>query len=1302
MRNEQTQMDEAVNNETAAESVAIIGMAGRFPGARNVREFWENLRNGIDSIHELTDEELRTAGVSDELISNPAYVRRIGLCKDSDMFDAEFFGIHAREAEVIDPQHRILLECAWEAFEDAGYAPGQASGLTGVYVGCGMNKYLVNYIAGNQEIENTVGDYQIMIGNAPDYLATRISYKLDLRGPSVSVYTACSTSLVAVHTACQSLLTYQCDMALAGGCTLKFPHHTGFLFKDGHILSPDGYCRAFDEKSSGTAWGEGAGIVLLKRLSEAIQDGDSIYAVIKSTAINNDGSGKVGFTAPSIEGQARAITLAHMLAEIEPESVSYVETHGTGTPLGDPIEIAGLTRAFAQNGEIAGKTCAIGSVKTNIGHLDAAAGVTGLIKTALALKHKMLPPSLHFTAANPKLGLEKTPFYVNATLQPWNTAALPRRAGVSSFGIGGTNAHAVLEEAPDAPEEGSSTQQHVFLLSARSPDALETATGNFCTFLKESDPLAIADIAYTLQTGRKHFPYRCALVGSSVNTFVDRLDPLDSRFAAIGNTGNTSQNIVFMFSGQGTQYPRMAAQLYKSYKVFSDLVDYCAEKFKPLLNIDLRNILFPAESGTESAADALSQTQFTQPALFTIEYSLARLIMSWGVQPTALIGHSIGEYVAACLSGVFTFDDTLSLIANRARLMQEQPAGAMLSISAAREIFQPFLTDETEIALVNGPGIFVVGGPLTAIDILAEKLDKNKIVYRRLHTSHAFHTAMMENVCKPLEEIIAAIPKASPQIPFISNVSGTWVTPAQAISPQYWTSHLRSTVHFSEGIDELLHSMPDSIYIEIGPGNSLCTLTGHHATPEQPVRVIQTLPHAKQHQSDVELFLLTLGTLWTYGFAIDWQQSYKNELRKRVHLTTYPFERQRYFIEPENKSETVKQHKVIPSTPVVNNEKQSKRFHPRPRLTTELADPVSTTEKNLAQVWQQFLGISPIGINDNFFELGGHSLIAVNLFAEIHRKTGANLPLAVLFAAPTIKELAEKVDAASPVPNESNSDDRKNGVTFHTDSNWNYVVPIKPTGKRSPFFFMHGVGGNVLNYKILLPYMDNDQPFYGVQCRGLDGIQKPFESIEIMARHYVQEIRQLQPHGPYLLGGGSMGGLIAFEMAQQFNVIGEPVGLVLMIDSTCPYVVKKLIRQNTFKQNTIEVQVKPSQKRPLIKKIIHSITCRVEDAKKIATCEYYRKLGKPIPHELRYWLIEQKNIAITEAYVPKPYNGMVTMFRATKNFDNPDPYRGWKDDAVGGMTFYDFEYNHYDIIEKSDVGRKIGDVLKSVVNDSLK
>ncbi len=1302
MRNELTQMDEAVNNETAAESIAIIGMAGRFPGAGNIREFWENLKNGIDSIHELTDEELRDAGVSDEVFSNPAYVRRIGLCKDTDMFDAEFFGIHAREAEVIDPQHRFLLECAWEAFEDAGYTPGQVPGLTGVYVGCGMNKYLINYIAGNQEIENTVGDYQIMIGNAPDYIATRISYKLDLRGPSVSLYTACSTSLVAIHTASQSLLTYQCDMALAGGCTLKFPHNTGFLFKEGHILSPDGYCRAFDEKSSGTVWGEGAGIVLLKRLSEAIQDGDSIYAIIKGTAINNDGSGKVGFTAPSVEGQARAITLAHMLAEIQPESISYIETHGTGTPLGDPIEIAGLKQAFSRNGEIAGKTCALGSVKTNIGHLDTAAGVTGLIKTALALKNSTLPPSLHFTAPNPKLGLEKTPFYVNTTFQPWNTEALPRRAGVSSFGIGGTNAHAVLEEAPNSPEEESNNQHHVFLFSARSPDALEIATGNFCNFLRESDPPAIADIAYTLQAGRKHFPYRCALVGSSITTVIDRLDPLDSRFTAIGNTGNINQNVVFMFSGQGTQYPRMAAQLYKSYKVFSEQVDYCADKLKPQLNIDIRDILFPAESGIETAADTLSQTQFTQPALFTIEYSLARLIMSWGVQPSAMIGHSIGEYVAACLSGVFTLDDTLNLIANRARMMQNQPTGAMLSISATREIFQPFLTDETEIALVNGPGIFVVGGPLEAIDILAEKLDMNKIVYRRLHTSHAFHTAMMEHVCKPLEEIIAAIPKSNPQIPFISNVSGTWITPAQANNPQYWSSHLRSTVHFSEGISELLRTQPDSIFIEIGPGNSLCTLTGHHTTPEKPARVIQTLPHAKQHQSDVELFLLTLGTLWTYGIAIDWQQYYKCEHRKRVHLPTYPFERQRYFIEPIVKSETVKKNTIKTPTPVAGNEKQSKRFHPRPRLTTELADPVSTTEKNLAQLWQQFLGISPIGINDNFFELGGHSLIAVNLFAEIHRKTGANLPLAVLFAAPTIKELAEKVDAASPVQNPGSTDDKKNNAALHVDANWNYVVPIKPTGKRSPFFFVHGVGGNVLNYKILLPYMDDDQPFYGVQCRGLDGIRKPFESVEIMARNYVEEIRQLQPHGPYLLGGGSMGGLVAFEMAQQLSALGEPIGLVLMIDSACPYVVKKLIRQNTFKQNTIEVQEKPSQKRPLVKKIIHSITCRIEDAKKIATCEFYRKQGKPIPHELRYWLIEQKNIAITEAYIPKPYNGVVTMFRATKNLDNPDPYRGWKDAAAGGMTFNDFEYNHYDIIEKIDVGRKINGVLQSVATNSLK
>ncbi|MCS6844070.1 MAG: type I polyketide synthase, partial [Caldilineales bacterium] len=652
----------AMLNPDAA--VAIVGMAGRFPGAPDVETFWEHLRRGVEGVRDFTDEEMLAASASPADLANPLYVRRGGALEGIELFDAAFFGIYPREAEIMDPQQRLFLETAWEALERAGYNPETYPGAIGVFAGMGLSTYLMFNLLQNRSVRETVLPYQLGLANDKDYLATRVAYKLNLRGPSLTVQTACSTSLMAVHLACQSLLNYGCDMALAGGVTVNPRQKAGYLYQEGGILSPDGYCRPFDARANGTVSGNGVGIVVLKRLADALADGDTVYAVIRGTAANNDGSAKVGFTAPSVEGQAEVIANAQAIADVTPDTISYVEAHGTGTSLGDPIEIAALTEVWRRQGANRPHVCAIGSVKSNVGHLDAAAGIASLIKVALALHHEAIPPSLHYTAPNPNIDFVHSPFFVNAALRPWpRTPGRPRRAGVSSFGIGGTNVHAVLEEAPEgvpAPaEERPSRPWQLLLLSARTPTALDQATRNLADHLRRQTDADLPDVAYTLQVGRKHFPHRRMVVCRSAAEGVAALEEPGHSLTA--EAPADPAGVVFMFSGQGSQYVGMARDLYEREPVFRAELDHCCALLQRHLGFDLRSVLFPAPSDETVASHRLIQTAVTQPALFAVEYALARHWMAWGVQPAAMIGHSIGEYVAACLAGVFSLEDALAL-----------------------------------------------------------------------------------------------------------------------------------------------------------------------------------------------------------------------------------------------------------------------------------------------------------------------------------------------------------------------------------------------------------------------------------------------------------------------------------------------------------------------------------------------------------------------------------------------------------------------------------------------------------------
>ncbi len=880
------------SNAGPIEGIAIIGMAGRFPGASNVAQFWRNLRDGVESAQFFTEAELRDSGVPVNLLSHPDYVRAGTLLPDAERFDAAFFGFTPREAEILDPQQRVFLETAWESLENAGYDPERFAGLIGVFAGAGMNHYLLQNLVGRPDILAAVGDYQTMLLSDKDFLTTRAAYKLNLRGPAVTVQTACSTSLVAIHQACQSLLNYGCDMALAGGVSVNPQQGQGYLYKTGMILAPDGHCRAFDAAAQGTVGGAGCGIVVLKRLADALADGDRIDAVIRGTATNNDGSQKVGYTAPSVDGQAEVVALAQGMADVSPDSISYIEAHGTGTPLGDPIEIAALTQAFRM-GTARRQFCAIGSLKPNIGHPDAAAGVAGLIKAALALKHRQIPPSINFTTPNPKIDFANSPFYVNAALRDWRCDG-PRRAGVSSFGIGGTNAHAILEEAPAS--EASETKQtaHLLTLTAKTETALETATDNLADFLRQNPGVNLADAAFTLQTGRRPFAHRRVVAVRDADSAAAALESRDGKTVFTAKAGADAPPVVFLFPGQGAQTVGMGRACYENAPVFREIVDRGAEMLCDALGFDLRHVLYPAPHQRDIAEERLAQTATTQPALFVIEMAFARLWQSWGVIPAACIGHSVGEFAAACLAGVFTFEDGLRLMAKRGALMQAQPAGAMFAVRRNAGEIRPLLIDGVEIAAENSPNLCVVSGPEDALAAFLPILDAHKIVSKRLHTSHAFHSEMMRPALAPFTEALREIKLNAPQIPFVSNVTGDWITDAQAVSPDYWAGHLRQTVRFAPGLDAVFAD-PRRVLLEVGPGQTLTTLARQCAAGERTI--ISATASALQSEQDDLALQTAIGKLWLAGVPVDWDAVHAAEPRRRIALPTYPFERKRFWVE---------------------------------------------------------------------------------------------------------------------------------------------------------------------------------------------------------------------------------------------------------------------------------------------------------------------------------------------------------------------------------------------------------------------
>ncbi|MEV7027108.1 type I polyketide synthase, partial [Kitasatospora sp. NPDC093558] len=871
--------DDLLDHEgEAPERIAVVGMACRVPGAASVDAFWANLLGGVESLH-------RADGGPD---APEGYVPATGRLEGVEDFDAEFFGIPPREAELMDPQHRLFLEQCQAALDDANYGSGRPGDRAGVWGGSSFNAYMLLNLAPHYSRSQLLTEYPaaLLHGNDKDYLTTRVAYRLGLTGPAVTVQTACSTSLVAVAQACQSLLDYQSDFALAGGVSVKLPQDWGYVYEAGGIQSADGHCKPFDADASGTVFGSGVGVVALKRLSDALEHGDRIHAVILGTGLDNDGAARAGFTAPSVDGQAAAIATAYREAEVDPLTIGYVEAHGTGTAVGDPIEIAALDSVYGPAGALP-DSVPIGSVKSNIGHLNAASGVVGLIKSVLAVREGQLPPSLHYRERNPRIA-EKSAFAVNDRLRAWPEQDGPRRAAVSSFGVGGTNVHVVLEEPPaPEPRDGEARRHQVLTVSARTAPALEQARADLLGVLAKAGPGDLPDITHTLQLGRRRHPLRLTAVGAGPEQAAAALAAAPVREAADGRP------VAFLFPGQGSQFRGMAADLLAAEPRFAAAVRECVEILDPLLGVDLLDLLAtPAPPGTP---DPLTDTALAQPALFTVEYALARWWRGIGVEPTAMLGHSIGEWVAATLAGVFELPDALRLVAARGRLMSALPSGAMLAVELAEAEAAALLGSGLSLAAVNAPHRCVLSGTHEAIAAAEARLAADGRSTQRLHTSHAFHSAMLDPIVEPFAELVAQVPRKEPRIPFLSNVTGTWIGAADATDPHYWARQARGAVRFADGVAALVAG-ERPVLLEVGPGRSLGRLAAQVAGPG--VAVAQAMPHAKEETPSDAVLLAAAGRLWEAGAALDWAAFAGEERRAPTTLPGYPFQRRRHWVEP--------------------------------------------------------------------------------------------------------------------------------------------------------------------------------------------------------------------------------------------------------------------------------------------------------------------------------------------------------------------------------------------------------------------
>ncbi|MDB9511355.1 alpha/beta fold hydrolase [Kamptonema animale CS-326] len=1134
--------------------IAVIGMSGRFPGAKNIDEFWQNLQDGVESLSFFSEAELEAAGVDAATASNPNYVKVAPVLDDVDLFDASFFGYSPKEAEMLDPQNRLFMESAWEALETSGYNPKNYSGSIGVYASQSLSTYLLRNVYPNLDFRSSIlssRNVQALIANERDFLPTRVSYKFNLKGPSLNIQTACSSSLVAIHLARQSLLMGECNIALVGGVSIYLPQNAGYLYEEGMMHSPDGHCRAFDAKSQGTVFSGGVGVVILKLLANAIADGDCIHAVVKGSAINNDGGFKIGYTAPSSQGQAEAIAEAILNSGVDAETITYVEAHGTGTLQGDPIEVTGLTKAFSHYTEKKG-FCAIGSVKPNIGHTDVAAGVTSFIKTALMLRHKLLVPTINFEEPNPQIDFANSPFYVNTKQQPWTTEnGIPRRAGVSAFGIGGTNAHVILEEPPEVASIPSETERplHLLCLSAKTEKALNELVAKYETHIEGSPNQPLTDICFTANAGRSHHNYRIGIVADSAQDLREQLADFSAGedFSEVITKCSTNNppKIAFLFTGQGSQYIGMGRELYNTQPTFRQTLDRCDRLLQPYLEVPLLDVLY-LEKGVDSP---LNETAYTQPALFAFEYALAQLWLSWGIKPDAVIGHSLGEYVAACIAGVFSLEDAIKLVAERGRLMQALPPnGEMVAILANAELVKAAIAPyqpNVVISAINSPEETVISGTSEAISAVLSDLQPQKLWTHKLTVSHAFHSPLMTPILNDFRQIAAQITYAEPQIELISTVTGESAQITEMGCTEYWCNQILQPVNFESGINTL-SALQIDIFLEIGTHSPLIQM-GRRCLPETTAVWLSSL---HKERSNWQQLLASLKALYVHGADVDWAAFDQDYSRRRVLLPTYPFQRQRYWIEPaarvivsEQQTSLAPVHSIFEeadlalSTAGLNSQKVTWRDR---ILAAKNSDRPSLLESYLCQQVVRGLGVkrSEVCLEASLRELGFDSLMVVELKNQIEKDLEISLLVKELIAGPSITQLALKMSSQlTPAIEELLPTLEIAALTVSQDTHLSWINKSEfSTSAKIRLFCFPYAGGGASTYRSWESQLPPEIEVCPIQLPGRENriSEAPFtqftELVEVLA-----DVLKPMLDRPFAFYGHSIGGLLAFEVAKSLR-----------------------------------------------------------------------------------------------------------------------------------------------------------------------
>ncbi|KZN34199.1 hypothetical protein N480_21585 [Pseudoalteromonas luteoviolacea S2607] len=982
--------------------IAVIGMAGRFPSAQNTEQYWRLLNAGAEGIRELEESELVEQGLDKSIISRDNYVKRSGFIDRKKFFDAELFGYSAGEAKYMDPQFSVFHEVVWEALETAGYTSEKYNGQIGLYGGASSNMRWLRKVNESLKGGSMADGYALASVNESGYLCSRVSHKLNLTGPAISNNATCATSLVNIHLACQGLNIGECDIALAGGVYIGALANQGYLYQEDMILSPDGVCRPFDALAKGTVPGEGCGVLVLKRLDDALEDNDNILAIIKGSAINNDGENKVGFTAPSVEGQAQVIGDALQRAEVEPESIKYIETHGTATKLGDPIEISALKQVFADVNE---SSIALGSVKSNIGHVGEAAGVAGAIKAILAMQHNTLPASLNYTHANPLLNIENSPFYVNGARKTWTgSEEEPLRAGVSSFGLGGSNAHVIFEEHQEKAYSGPSRRKHLISLSANTESALSGIENNLLQFLRTNANANLADIAYTLHLGRRNLKVKANFVVESIE---DLMTQLEGKSKHTRTDPLTINKLCFLFPGQGAQYVNMGRELFDSEQVFKDAMLRGFTHYENITGVALNHILYPED---DYSASELVATEYVQPILFIFEYALVELLSHWGCIADTYLGHSLGEYVAACVSGVLSYEDALAIVTKRGQLVAGMQEGSMLAVATNEETLQSYLSDELSIAAINGSQRIVVSGDVELIEQLQSTLQANEISCTLLHTSHAMHSSHLNPMLEEFEEFVSGIELKAPLTPYLSNLTGDWIDGEQVQSPSYWVQHLRHAVRFKDCAQTLLSSK-EYIFLEVGPGNSLCQLIAqNHDGHSVPPTCIATTDGAKRHQAHTELGMLLNGLcqLQRNGYEIDWKKYYEGETRCRIALPTYPFAETCYYSEELSRISS----SATPSVSDTADEQPSNVVSDITQSDIAISDELGLTEvqSKLLAIWSKYLSNDTLKVDDNLLNLGVDSLMSIRVITEIRETFKVEMSLDTIFSLVSVEEQAEDIE----------------------------------------------------------------------------------------------------------------------------------------------------------------------------------------------------------------------------------------------------------------------------------------------------